>query len=129
MAKIYEANQWTDGTFSVVPHPVKGVVTKKNNGALTAADGLQAVEKAVAYAKANKVGLDRWSFYVAGESEKLSRGDLHTPTAVVEKALKDGRDVTVEFGKFSHPRITLRVEGDTGKRTQARAKVQQAVIA
>jgi hypothetical protein len=128
MAKIFEANQWTDGTFSVVAHATKGVTLKGGDGTMDAGDAEKALNASLAYATKNSVGLDKWSFYVEGESQKQPKSDITLPVSVIEKALKKNFVVSVEAGKWSKPRLTLRPEGSTGKKATA-AKPKAAVIA
>lgn len=128
MAKLFEANQWTDGSFSVIAHPVKGVCLRANKGTLDCGDADTALEASLTYADEHKIGLDKWSFYVEGESQKQPKTDVQLPTNVVKKALKAGWETTVEMGKWSKPRITLRPQGSTGKRP-ATVKPKTPVIA
>jgi hypothetical protein len=113
MAKLFQANDYTNGAFSIVNHPIKGLATKTAKpgsmfGTMDAGDADLAVSKSIELAGAHGVSLDRWSFYIAGVSEKLDKADKHLPVKALKKAVKDGFVATVEMGKFSHPRITLR---------------------
>jgi hypothetical protein len=113
MAKLFAANDYTNGAFSIVNHPVKGLATKTAKpgstfGTMDAGDADLAVSKAIELAKAHGVPLDRWSFYIAGVNEKLKREDKHLPVKELVKAVKNGYVATVEMGRYSHPRITLR---------------------
>lgn len=121
MAKLYQANAWVNGAFSVVDHPVKGIGTKAGKvnttyGTMDADDADKALTAIVTNAEELKRPLDRWSVYVEGENEKLpdAKVERHLPLKTLKKAIKAGWDVTIEFGKFSHPRVTLRdPEGNT----------------
>ena len=128
MAKLFEANQYTDGTFSVIPHATKGVTLKGGGGTLDAGDAEKALEASLAYADKNNVGLDKWSFYVEGESQKRAQSEVQLPTSVVKAALKKSWNVTVEAGKWSKPRLTLRPEGSTGRKATA-PKAKPVIIA
>ena len=124
MAKMFEANQYTDGTFSVIPHATKGVTLRAGKGTLTAENANQALSASIEYADLHKVGLDKWTFYVEGESQKQPKADVTIPTAMVKKALKAGWDVTCEAAKWSKPRLTLRPQGSTGKKAAVATKVE-----
>jgi len=71
---------------------------------LTAADADKIVEVAVEAAIKNKAGLDRWSFYVRGESEKLpSDPKAKLDPKLVQKALKAGMKASIVLAKFGKP--------------------------
>lgn len=119
MAKLYQANDYCNGAFSIVNHPVKGIGTKGGKalssfGTMTADDADKAVSKVIEHADSLGVPLDKWSVYIAGVNEKLTKEVKHLPVAALKKAVKAGWVATVEMGKFSHPRLTLRdPAGDT----------------
>ena len=75
---------------------------------LTADDATKIVTIAVEAAKTHKVALDRWSFYVKGESEKLPEDPkAPLPAAVVAKALKENFKVSLRAVRFGKPAIWL----------------------
>lgn len=75
---------------------------------LTADDAAKILAIAVDAAKANKVGLDRWSFYVKGESEKLPKDPKATlPVTAVAKALKENFKVSLRAAKWGKPAVWL----------------------
>jgi hypothetical protein len=118
MAKLFSANAYTDGTFTMFIHPTKGISLKTgvaHNGPLSPDMAGEIIEKGVEVATKRKLSFDRWMFYVEGESQKLKKTDKLISLAVVKKALKDGFETTVEMGNFSKPRVTLRPVGSTGK--------------
>jgi hypothetical protein len=128
MAKIFEQNDYTSGTFSVTEHASKGVtlITGKNfEGTQDCETAPMAVEAAIKFADDNKIGLDKWSFYVEGESQKRDKSEVQLPTSVWKKATKAGFELTCEMGKWSKPRLTLRPKGGT-KTTK---KIVHTVIA
>ena len=128
MAKLFEQNDNTSGTFSVTEHASKGVtlITGKNfEGTQDHLTAPIAVEAAIKFADTNKIGLDKWSFYVEGESQKRDKSEVQLPTSVWKKAEKAGFELTCEMGKWSKPRLTLRPKGGT-KTTK---KIVHTVIA
>ena len=130
MAKLFEANDYTDGTFSIVAHPTKGIVTRKDNGTMTCADAEKSVDAILEYAeKAKIVEMDKWSLYIEGVSEKLAREKNLIPISALRKAVANGFEATVEMGKYSTPRITLRPKGSTGKKAPKANKPKPTIIA
>jgi hypothetical protein len=121
MAKLFEANEWTSGTFSVSAHDTKGVTLisgKHFDGTQDHLTAPIAVEAAIKFADTNKIGLDKWSFYVEGESQKREKKETQLPTSVWKKAEKAGYELTCEMGKWSKPRLTLRPKGGTKTTTK-----------
>ena len=121
MAKLFEQNDNTSGTFSVTEHASKGVtlITCKNfEGTQDHLTAPIAVEAAIKFADTNKIGLDKWSFYVEGESQKRDKSEVQLPTSVWKKAEKAGFELTCEMGKWSKPRLTLRPKGGTKTTTK-----------
>lgn len=113
MAKLFQENDYTNGHFSLINHEVKGIATKTAKpgstfGTMDAGDADKAVSKAIEFGTNLARPLDRWSFYIAGVNEKLDKKDKHLPVKALVKAVKDGFVATVEMGKFSHPRVTMR---------------------
>lgn len=127
MSKIYEASKYTTGFFSLILHPTKGLATIKDKGELTAKDADTVVSKAIEVAARSKVELDRWSFYVEGVNEKLSEKDKFLPVSEVQKALKAGYVATIECGRYSHPRVTLRPKGSTGRKQPTRKPAYKVI--
>jgi len=115
MAKSFQANEWTNGAFSLVDHPLKGISTKAGKpgstfGTMDAGDADTAIASVIEFADTLNRPICRWSVYVAGINEKLgdAKAVKHIPVKALKKALKDGFVATVEMGKFSQARITLR---------------------
>jgi hypothetical protein len=132
MAKLFDANKWTNGTFSVVPHPTKGITTKKGVGdnvlTLTHLDGDTALSSTLDYATANKiVEVDRWAYYIEGVSEGLGKAKKTLPVAELVKAVAAGFITTVEMGNYSTARISLRPVGSTGKKASTKKPAKPIV--
>jgi hypothetical protein len=115
MAKLFQANEWTNGAFSVVDHPTKGISTKAGKsgstfGTMDASNADTALGLVIKFADELDRPVCRWSVYVAGVNEKLGDAKTvrHIPVKALKKALKDGFIATVEMGKYSQARITLR---------------------
>jgi hypothetical protein len=53
-------------------------------------------------------GIDRWSMYIPGVSEKLAKDATQIPVSKVKAAMKDdGNMVTLCAAKFGKPRINI----------------------
>jgi hypothetical protein len=90
---------------------------------LTAADVDKITAVAVDAAIANKARLDRWSFYVRDENEKLGDDPKATlDPKVVAKALKAGLKPSLQLARFGKPAIWL--EPETTKATVKVSKYQ-----
>jgi len=129
MAKTFEANDYCNGKFSLINHAIKGISARSAKppsraGTMDAMDADKAVGIAIEYSTKQGIPLDRWSFYVVGVNEKLAKADKHLPVKALKKAVKDGWEATVEMGKYSHPRITLR---DPEQPVQARVSRTQII--
>jgi hypothetical protein len=83
---------------------------------LTASDANEIAAKVVEAATKHKAGLNRWTFYVKGESEKLgSESDAILPASAVAKALKAGYRVTLRAVKWGKPSLWLVPADDAPK--------------
>lgn len=98
-----------EGTLRIRSHAEKGVMLDKGveTSTLTAADAVTVLSKAVAYADANKMGLDRWSFYIPEVSQKLAKDAKHVTVAQVKAALKAGNVPTIRTGNWGKPVMTI----------------------
>lgn len=75
---------------------------------LTAADANEIANTVMEAATKHKAGLNRWTFYVRGESEKLGKDpDKQLPVAALKKALKEGYKVTLRAVKWGKPSLWL----------------------
>lgn len=78
---------------------------------LTAADADQITKIALDAAIANKARLDRWSFYVRDENEKLGKDNKATlDPKVAIKALKAGWKAKLVLARFAKPAIWIEPE-------------------
>ncbi len=95
------------GSIRIRMHADKGVTLDRGiaTSTLTAGDVDKILELSLEAATANKAGLDRWSFYVRGESENL-KGDTIDPK-VVRKALASGLKPTLVAAKFGKPAVWI----------------------
>jgi hypothetical protein len=79
---------------------------------LTAADVGQIVSISLEAAQKHKAGLDRWSFYVRGENEKLPQNEpkAQLDAKVVAKAIKSGMIPELRLGNFGKPVVWFDTE-------------------
>jgi hypothetical protein len=90
---------------------------------LTAMDADKIAKIALDGATANKAGLDRWSFYVRGENEKLGTDPKATlDPKTVAKALKAGLKPSLVAARFGKPALWL--EDETTKASVKVSKYQ-----
>jgi hypothetical protein len=89
---------------------------------LTAMDADKIAKIALDGATAHKAGLDRWSFYVRGENEKLDDPKATLDPKVVAKALKAGIKPTLVAAKWGKPALWL--EDATAKASVKVSKYQ-----
>jgi hypothetical protein len=98
-----------EGTVRVRIHPVKGLMLDKgvSGSTLTAADAAKVLSIALDAADKQKVGFDRWSFYLPGINEKLKKEVKTIPSKVVAEAVKEGAWPMIRAGKFSNPVMVI----------------------
>jgi hypothetical protein len=108
-----------EGTVRIIVHPVKGVQLTRGTAksTLTAADVNQIASIMVEAAANNKVGIDRYSFYIPEVSQKLGVDDKQLPLSKAVAALKDtGNEVTLIAAKFGLPKLVVAPKVTTTKK-------------
>lgn len=99
-----------EGKFRIRLHADKGITLDRGdvNSTLTANDLDIALPKMLDAAAANKCGFDRWTLYIPGVNEKLSRDDKQISLAKVKAALKEeGNVVELHAGKYGKPKMVI----------------------
>lgn len=98
-----------EGTVRIRLNPETGLVYLDRGvqgSTLTAADAELIATTVVEAATKHKAGLNRWTFYVRGESEKLGKDPAKPlPVAAVKKALKEGYKVSLKAVKWGKPSL------------------------
>ena len=148
MAKLFEATRSLNGTFDVRFHDVKGIQLNSlgandRDGSLTALDAVEAAEIAMRGAESKGCGLDRWSFYVEGDSQafvaKLTKGldpvkdktkikaildaNPQLPANIFAKRLDEGWNLFVEAAKYGKARMTLRDPNSVTKKRGSKFEI------
>ena len=96
---------------------------------LTAKDASRIAELALEAATAHKASLNRWTFYVAGENQKLpKKGEKGyesstLPVAALKKALKEGYKASLRLGNgYGKPNLWL-LPPDEAKPATAKSNI------
>jgi hypothetical protein len=108
-----------EGTFRIRHHADKGITLDRgiSTSTLTAADADSALQLMLEHAANLKCGFDRWTLYIPGVNEKLSKDDKQISVAKVKAALKEaGNVVELHRGNFGVPKMVIAAPTTTTKR-------------
>jgi hypothetical protein len=109
-----------EGTVRVRIHPEKGIMLDKgiSGSTLTAADAAKVLAIAIREAESRKVGLDRWSFYLPGESQKVPMSVKQIPLTLIVEAIRAGATPTIRKGPWNSPRMVIAKDGEVKRESK-----------
>jgi len=106
-----------EGTLRIRINPEKKAVVLDRgiqSSTLTADNPVDILSKMVTAADEHKVGIDRWSLYIPGVSEKLNKTATTLSVRQVNTALEDeSNEVFIRAGKWGKPQLII-----AGKQTR-----------